>query len=80
MDRADSGETAAEWSGLDPIARVGARIHGDVKKLNESAAMLTELRGAPDKGIPEDRQLPRRLRLIDRLPSTIVMYDLMVMI
>jgi SH3 domain-containing YSC84-like protein 1 len=27
---------------------------GDVKKLNESAAVLTELRGAPDKGIPED--------------------------
>jgi SH3 domain-containing YSC84-like protein 1 len=27
---------------------------GDVKKLNESAAVLTELRGAPDKSIPED--------------------------
>ena len=67
MDRADSGETAAEGSGL-------------VKKLNESVAVLTEWRSAPDKGIPEDRPLPRRLRLIDRLPSTIVMYDLMVMI
>jgi hypothetical protein len=40
--------------GFIAASAFGALSHDEVVRLNEAGAILTELRNAPDKGIPED--------------------------